>query len=197
MYFLIFKKKDDEDSFLRKFEADVAKTFGKEDAVFMPSGTMAQSIALLIHAKRQQRHSPNDNELSTNNNDQDDHTRQYRHKFACHPSCHLLLHEQDAYKELIGMDAIPVTSSSSDDSLHISPLKYEDVELALKNEYEASSSSLKSIITCLILELPHRELGGKLTPWNDVKKIRQLCEKEGIKFHCDGARIFEASAGYG
>ena len=159
---------------------------------------MAQSIALLIHAKQQQQqqHSPNDNEVPTKNDDQENQT-QCRYKFLCHPSCHLLLHEENAYKELLGMDAIPVTSSSSDGSIHISPLRYEDVELVLKNECETSPSSLESMITSLILELPHRELGGKLTPWSDVKKIRQLCDKEGIKFHCDGARIFEASAGYG
>jgi threonine aldolase len=47
------------------------------------------------------------------------------------------------------------------------------------------------------LELPHQEFGGKSTPWDDVLSIGELCNKEGIKFHSDGARIFEASAGYG
>ena len=49
----------------------------------------------------------------------------------------------------------------------------------------------------LIIELPHRELGGKLTPWDEVLQIGQLCQQYGVNYHCDGARIFEASAGYG
>jgi len=53
------------------------------------------------------------------------------------------------------------------------------------------------VLSTLILELPHRELGGKLTPWNEVHQISKLCKEECIHFHCDGARIFEASAGYG
>ena len=44
--------------------------------------------------------------------------------------------------------------------------------------------------------MPHRELGGKLTRWKDVLNISDRCKRKGIKFHCDGARIFEASAGY-
>jgi uncharacterized protein YkuJ len=48
----------------------------------------------------------------------------------------------------------------------------------------------------LILELPHRELGGKLTPWNDVLAMQQTLRSKGVAFHCDGARIFEATAGY-
>ena len=40
--FFIFTSKDATTSFLRKFESRVAQTFGKDDAVFMPSGVMAQ-----------------------------------------------------------------------------------------------------------------------------------------------------------
>jgi hypothetical protein len=44
-----FNKRGDE-SFLKGIEEKLANEFGKADAVFMPSGVMAQSIALLIHA---------------------------------------------------------------------------------------------------------------------------------------------------
>jgi len=52
-------------------------------------------------------------------------------------------------------------------------------------------------VSTLILELPHREAGGKLTPWDEVEEISRVCKERGIHYHCDGARIFEASAGYG
>src|ERR1700761_1034185 len=37
---------------LQKFEAEIAALLGKEAAVFMPSGTMAQQIAMRIAADR-------------------------------------------------------------------------------------------------------------------------------------------------
>jgi len=80
----------------------------------------------------------------------------------------------------------------------VAPLMLEDVANAL--EVLKSDERLKKagdVLSTLILELPHRELGGKLTPWDEVEQISQLCIEEGIHFHCDGARIFEASAGYG
>ena len=50
--------RDESESFLRRFESELAQEFGKEDAVFMPSGVMAQDIALLIHGgkKRKKTH---------------------------------------------------------------------------------------------------------------------------------------------
>ena len=51
-------------SFLRSFEKEISQEFGKEDGVFMPSGGMAQSIALLIHS--------NTHTNSNTNNDDDD-----------------------------------------------------------------------------------------------------------------------------
>ena len=54
---------------LAHFEAHVANLFGKEQALFCTTGTMAQLIALRIHS-------------------------QGRNKIlACHPKCHLMLHE--------------------------------------------------------------------------------------------------------
>jgi Beta-eliminating lyase len=50
-------------------------------------------------------------------------------------------------------------------------------------------------VAALILEVPHRELGGKMTPWNDIVQMRDYCRENGIAFHCDGARIFEATSG--
>jgi len=59
------------------FERDVAQILGKEAAVFMPSGTMCQQIALRIHAER----------AGTN-------------RVGFHPLCHLEIHEQQGYQEL-------------------------------------------------------------------------------------------------
>jgi threonine aldolase len=62
---------------IESFESKVADTLGYEAACFMPSGTMAQQIALKIYAGR-----------SGNGS------------FAIHPTSHLELHEQHAYAHL-------------------------------------------------------------------------------------------------
>jgi threonine aldolase len=68
-------------------EAEVCKVLGKPAAVFMPSGTMAQQIALRIHADRRK-----------------------RRLVAFHPTCHLELHEEGAYQRLHGLVGLTVGS---------------------------------------------------------------------------------------
>ncbi len=70
---------------IEDFETEVAELLGKPAAVFMPSGTMAQQIALRIHSER-----------SGNSN------------IAFHPTCHLEVHEKYAYRELHRLSGIPV-----------------------------------------------------------------------------------------
>jgi threonine aldolase len=62
---------------IESFQADMAKVLGKETAVFFPSGTMAQQIALRIWCDRKG-----------------------VKKVAYHPLCHLEIHEEDGLKEL-------------------------------------------------------------------------------------------------
>ena len=181
-------------SYLRKFEQIVANEFQKEDAVFMPSGVMAQSIALLIHSKktksttRSKEDRPPDNKNEANN------------FFACHYTSHLLLHEQDGYRELCNM--IPIVLGKDDNneldnkdstsSIHCPPLGVSHVQSSMKDNEVWKNGQ----VSTLILELPHRELGGKLTPYNDILEMSKLLKKHNVAFHCDGARIFEAYAGY-
>jgi threonine aldolase len=61
-------------------ESQVTELLGKPAAVFMPSGTMAQQIALRVHADRIG-----------------------RRVIAFHPTCHLELYEDKAYQRLHGL----------------------------------------------------------------------------------------------
>lgn len=70
---------------MRSLETDVAALLGKEDAVFMPSGTMAQQIALRIWS-----------------------VRRACSNVAFHPTCHLEIHEQKGYEFLHGLHGILV-----------------------------------------------------------------------------------------
>lgn len=54
----VYRDSDNASTFLSQFEIETAEEFSKEDAVFMPSGVMAQSIAFLINQKPDQNTSP-------------------------------------------------------------------------------------------------------------------------------------------
>ena len=69
-----------EGELIERFEREVADLLGKESAVFMPSGTMAQQIALRIWSERKRRRA-----------------------VGFHPTCHLEIHEQKAYQALHGL----------------------------------------------------------------------------------------------
>ncbi|WP_417666608.1 threonine aldolase family protein [Pseudidiomarina sp.] len=65
---------------IEDFEAKLAALLGKPAALFLPSGTLAQPLALKIHA------------LARQNN-----------HVGLHPSSHLVLHEHDGYQQLWGL----------------------------------------------------------------------------------------------
>jgi len=67
---------------IESFEAEIAGLLGKEAAIFLPSGTMAQCIALRIWSDRAG-----------------------LHRVGFHATSHLQLHEDGAYRELYGLDA--------------------------------------------------------------------------------------------
>jgi threonine aldolase len=66
-------------------EREVAELLGKSAAAFMPSGIMAQQVALRIHADRRD-----------------------RRVVAFHPTCHLEMHEDKAYQRLHGLVGLTV-----------------------------------------------------------------------------------------
>lgn len=152
-----------EASSLRQFELEVAQFLHKDDAMFLPSGGMAGNIVLSI-AK-----------AAAGNN-----------RLLCHYSSHMLIHEQSAWKELIGMEAIIIPADPS--AVVQEPVTFASFSAAL-----ASAAAPPAVV---VIECPHREIGGKLTPIEDLVRISELCRERGIHLHMDGARLWEASAAY-
>jgi threonine aldolase len=70
------------------FEDEIAHLLGKEAAVFMPSGTMCQQIALRIWSERKG-----------------------KPRVAFHPTCHLEIYEQQGYRELHHLQGVLVGSA--------------------------------------------------------------------------------------
>jgi threonine aldolase len=136
-------------------ETEVRELLGKPAAVFMPSGTMAQQIALRIHADRRG-----------------------RHVVAFHPTCHLELHEDKAYQRLHGLVGRPVGNARE-------LLTFADLE------------AVREPLAALLIELPQREIGGRLPAWNDLVKVTRLARSRGAAVHLDGARLWESQPFYG
>jgi threonine aldolase len=139
---------------IERLEARVAGLLGKEAAVFMPSGTMAQPIALRIWAER--------NGART---------------VAFHPTCHLELHEQKAYQLLHGLHGKLVGDPNK-------VLTLDDLE------------AVHEPVAALLLELPQREIGGRLPDWDDLVAQTGWARERGIALHMDGARLWEAGPFY-
>ena len=138
-----------------QLELEVAELLGKETAVFMPSGTMAQQIALRYWCDRAENPT-----------------------IAYHPTCHLEIHEQKAYRELHHLRAI---------------LLGEPHRLFNLEDLDA----VQERIAALLIELPQREIGGQLPSWAELITQCKSARERGIKLHLDGARLWECAPYYG
>jgi threonine aldolase len=77
----------DIDPTVAELEAETAQLLGKEAALFMPSGTMTNQIAIRIHCGRGD-------------------------EFICETECHIYNYEQGAYAQLSGVAARTVTGNN-------------------------------------------------------------------------------------
>lgn len=75
---------------VEELESEIARLLGKEAALFLPTGTMAQQATLRVHADRRSRNA-----------------------VAFHPACHLESHEERGYERLHGLFGVPVGSRTA------------------------------------------------------------------------------------
>lgn len=136
-------------------EDEMRSVLGKPAAVFMPPGTMAQQIALRIHAERRG--------LRT---------------VAFHPTCHLELHEEGAYRHLHGLVGVPIGEARG-------LITIDDLR------------GVRERLAAVLLELPQREIGGRLPDWTDLEAQVALARTQGAAVHLDGARLWECTPYYG
>jgi threonine aldolase len=95
-----------------------------------------------------------------------------------HPACHLDSHEAQAHSRLHNLIGRPVGES------------HRLVTLADLDE-------VAEPVAALLLELPQRDLGGQLPDWSQLTGQLDWARDRGAAVHLDGARLWEASAGYG
>jgi threonine aldolase len=104
--------------------------------------------------------------------------RRGRRTVVFHPDSHLRRHEDQAPERLHGLIGRPAGDRH---------------RLLLR----ADLDDVAECPAALLVELPQRDLGGQLPPWDDLVAQTGWARERGAAAHLDGARLWEASAGYG
>jgi threonine aldolase len=61
----------------------------------------------------------------------------------------------------------------------------------------ADLQRVRQRLAAVIVELPLRRAGYLLPPWRELERISAWCRDHEVPLHFDGARLWEAAAGYG
>jgi threonine aldolase len=101
-----------------------------------------------------------------------------RRTVVYHPQCHLEVHEGRALERLQGL--VGRTAGDRD-------------RLLLRSDLDGVAEHPAA----LLVELPQRDLGGRLPSWEDLVAQVTWARERGAAAHLDGARLWEAAAGYG
>lgn len=144
-----------DDPSINALEEKAAKIFGHEAALFCPSGTMTNQIAIKVHTQ------PGDEVVC----DQLAHIYNYEGggiAFNSSASVRLLAGDKGRFTEN------DVLESILPDDVHHPRTRL----VAAEN-------------TC-------NKGGGSIWQASELKKIKALCDKHGLAFHLDGARLFNA-----
>lgn len=97
---------------------------------------------------------------------------------ALHPTSHIFVHERANYQLLDHFKALAVGD-------RYRPWLVLDL------------AAIPDRLGAVGIELPLREIGGQLSPWDELEAIKAHCAARGAHLHMDGARLWEAAAGYG
>lgn len=97
---------------------------------------------------------------------------------ALHPTSHIFVHERSNYQLLGHFDALQVGDRHR-------PWTVDDLA-AVPDKLGAAG-----------MEVPMREIGGQNPSWDELDAIKAHCRERGVHLHLDGARLWEAAAGYG
>lgn len=94
-----------------------------------------------------------------------------------HPMSHMDIDEAGAIERVAGIHAIRLGRST--------PFKLQAL------------AALTEPLAAVVVELPLRRAGFLLPDIDDLRAMSAWCREQGIPLHFDGARLWEAAAGYG
>lgn len=144
-----------EDPTVNALQKKCAELSGKEAALYVPSGCMANQLAIKAQTI------PGD-------------------EVMLEAESHILNYETAAPAFISGVQLLPIQGitgvfTAEQVKKHIRPNAYYFPKTAL-----------------ICIENTHNRAGGAIFPIEEIKRIEEVSESEGIKMHMDGARIFNA-----
>ena len=145
-----------EDKTVNELENRIANMFGKEQALFFPSGTMANQAAIKLH---------------TNPGEQ----------IICDKYAHIYNYEGGGASFNSGVSCNLIDG-------HRGMFTAKQVEDAIN-----PPDFYHSPLTCLVeVENTTNKGGGAFWDFNEILKIKEVCKKNNLGYHLDGARIWNA-----
>jgi len=145
-----------DDPTVNKLQEKLAKIFGKEDALYFPSGTMANQAAINLHT------SPGE-------------------QLICDKWAHVYNFEGGGASANSGVSCFLIDG----DRGMFTADQVEEVINSKDNIHIAST-------TLVTVENTTNKGGGACWDLSEIKKIKQVCIKNDLAFHLDGARLFNA-----
>ena len=144
-----------EDPTIIALEKKVAKLFGKESALFCPSGTMTNQIAIKIHTQ------PGDEVL-------------------CDATAHIYNYEGGGISFNSGVQAKLIQGERG-------RISAKQIEESINPTFDwLTKTSLVAI------ENTANRAGGSYYSLKQMQELASVCKKNKLKYHLDGARIFNA-----
>jgi len=149
-----------DDPTVQKLENLAAEIMGKEAALFVPSGTMGNAVAVKVW------------------------TRELEEVIL------------EARSHIYNMESTHLTFIS-----RVNPRPLPSWRGAMDPDDVARHIRLPSVHTprtsLICLENTHNNWSGAVIPLDNIKAIREVADRYGVKIHLDGARIFNASLASG
>ena len=145
-----------EDPTVNKLEKICADMFGMEAAVFCPSGTMTNQIAIKTHTQ------PGD-------------------EVICEQLSHVYIYEGGGIAFNSGAQVKTIAGDRG-------RITAEQIEASINNPLDIH----KAYSSLVSLENTTNRGGGACYDFNEILKIKEVCNKHQLKLHLDGARLWNA-----
>ena len=144
-----------------ELQKKAAEMLGKEAALFVPSGTMGNLLALLVHCSRGE-------------------------EVICGDKSHIYVNEAGGMAALGGVYPHPIPNQAD------GTLRLEDIRAAIQPDDQH-----RTVTKLVCIENTQNVCGGVVLGVEYTRAVGQLAKENGLKFHIDGARIFNAAAALG
>ena len=145
-----------EDPTVNKLEATAAELFGMEAALYCPTGTMSNQVAIKVHTR------PGD-------------------EVICDKIAHVYQYEGGGIAFNSGSQVKLLDGDNG-------KINAEQVAGAVNNRDDVH----KAYSSLVCIENTSNRGGGACYDINEIKRIREVCDRNHLNLHLDGARLFNA-----